>query len=69
MVGDERASLPHGPRLARGRVLGRLQLELCINLGADQNDVERDVEPEQQDDDGAKRSVKLIVVGEVRYVE
>jgi len=31
--------------------------------------VERDVEPEQQDDDGAKRSVKLIVVGEVRDVE
>jgi hypothetical protein len=69
VVGDKGAALPHGPRLACGRVLGRLQLELGVNLGADQNDVERDVEPEQQDDDGAKRSVKLIVVGEVRDVK
>ena len=60
---------PHGPRLACGRVLGRLQLELCINLGAEQNDVERDVKPEQQNDDGAKRPVEPVVVGEVRYVE
>ena len=34
VIGDECAPLPHGHRLACGRVLGRLQLELSINLGA-----------------------------------
>ena len=60
---------PPWPRLARGRVFGCLQLQLGMNLRADQNDVERNVKPEQQDDDGAKRSAKLIVGGEFRYVE
>ena len=68
-VGNEGAALPHRPRLACGRVLCRLQFELGINLGAKQDDVERDVKPEQQDDDGAKRPVEPVVVGEVRYVE
>ena len=69
MVSDEGAPLAHGPRFAFGRVLGRLQFKLGIDLGAEQNDVERDVEPEQQDDDGAKRAVDPVVVGEVRYIE
>ncbi len=69
MVGDEGPTLPHGPRFACCRVLGRLQLELCINLGAEQNDVERDVKPEQQNDDGTKRPVEPVEVGKVRYVE
>ena len=41
VVGDEGASLPHWPRHACGRVLGRLQLELGINLGADQETFKR----------------------------
>ena len=47
VVGDEGAPLPHRPRRACGGVLGRLQLELGVNFGAEQNDVERDVKPEQ----------------------
>ena len=69
VVGDEGASLSHSPRLASGRVLGSLEFELGIDLGADQDDVERDVKPKQKDNDGTKRAVKPIVVGEVRDLE
>src|SRR6476620_2911102 len=69
VVGHEGAALPHRPWRTFGSVFCRLQLKLGINLGAKQDDVERDVEPEQQNDDGAKRPIEPIVVGEVRYVE
>ena len=69
VIGNKSPSLPHRSRLTRGGILGCLQFKLGIYLGTQQNDVELDVKPEQQNDDRAKRAVKLIVVGEVRYVE
>jgi hypothetical protein len=43
MVGNESASLAKRPRRPGGRVHGRLQLELGVDLGAEQHDVESDV--------------------------
>jgi hypothetical protein len=33
MIGDKGAALAHGLRLASRRVLRRLQLEFCVDLG------------------------------------
>src|SRR5262245_14346840 len=69
MVGDKGAALAGWTRLARGRVLRRLELEFGVELRAEQDDVERHVEPEQQYHHGAERSVDPVVIGEVRHVE
>ena len=69
MIGDEGAPLPHRLRLAARRVSSRLKLELGVDLGAEQDDVEREVEPEEEHDHGAEGAVGFIVVPEVRDVE
>jgi hypothetical protein len=65
VLGGEGASLTDRSRGSGGRVNRGLQLELGVDLGAVQHDVEGDVEPEQENDHRAKRAVKPIVMGEV----
>ena len=43
-------------------------MDLCVELCADDDRETADIEPQQRQDDGAKRSVRFLVVSEIDYV-
>jgi apolipoprotein N-acyltransferase len=64
VVGGVAAALPHRLLRALGRVPGRLQLHLGVQLGPDQDHERRQEQPEHQDDDPGQGPVGLVVVAE-----
>ena len=69
MICDKGAPLPSRLRLPARGVLRSLQLELGVELCAEQHDVEGEIEPEEKHDHRAERAVSRVVMGKIRDVE
>ena len=68
MIGDPGATRPEW-RIGRGRIRGGLMLELGIELGSEQQDVAREIEPGQRHHDRTERAVGRIVIAEIGDVD
>jgi hypothetical protein len=69
VVGDKGPSLSHRLGSADCGVLRSLELELGIYLSAEEHDVEREVQPKQQNDHGSERTIRLIVMSKIENVD
>ena len=67
-VGHCRAAGTHGLWPARGRIANRLMFGFRVELGANQHHYDRQPNPKHEGDDGAERTVSLVVAAEILRV-
>src|SRR5262249_27941329 len=67
-VGHGCAPRAHGLWPAGGRIANRLMLGFRVELGADQYHYDRQPNPKHEGDDGAERTVSLVVAAEILRV-
>jgi len=67
-VGHCRAASAHGFWPTGGGIANRLMLGFRVELGADQHHYDRQPNPKHEGDDGAERTVSLVIATEILRV-